>query len=124
MSLLVSQWVQENYYSNWFQEKKYQYIPKIYSCEREKFLKIFIEILNKTLPRGSTIVVSLDYYQFMTEFYSASSSVSPFTAILWCLYPVAVLVIIELLLGGGFDDDNNDDQDGGMLIPAYSRSDV
>ena len=60
----------------------------------------------------------------MTDFYSASSSVSPFTAILWCLYPVAVLVIIELLLGGGFDDDNNDDQDGGMLIPAYSRSDV
>jgi len=45
----------------------------------------------------------------MTEFYSASSSVSPLTAILWCLYPVAVLVIIELLLGGGFDDDNNDD---------------
>ena len=60
----------------------------------------------------------------MTEFYSASSAVSPFTAILWCLYPVAVLVIIELLLGGGFDDDNNDDQDGGMLIPAYSRSEV
>ena len=58
----------------------------------------------------------------MTDFYSASSSVSPFTAILWCLYPIAVLVIIELLLGGGFDDDNNDDQDGGMLIPAYSRS--
>ena len=60
----------------------------------------------------------------MTEFYSASSSVSPFTAILWCLYPIAVLVIIELILGGGFDDDNNDDQDGGMLIPAYSRSNV
>ena len=60
----------------------------------------------------------------MTEFYSASPSVSPLTAILWCLYPVAVLVIIELLLGGGFDDDNNDDQDGGMLIPAYSRSSV
>ena len=59
----------------------------------------------------------------MTEFYSASSSVSPITAILWCLYPIAVLVIIELLLGGGFDDDN-DDQDGGMLIPAYSRSDI
>ena len=60
----------------------------------------------------------------MTDFYSASSSVSPFAAIIWCLYPVAVLVIIELLLRGGFDDDNNDDQDGGMLIPAYSRSDV
>ena len=59
----------------------------------------------------------------MTDFFSSSSAVSPFTAILWCLYPIAVLVIIELLLGGGFDDDN-DDQDGGMLIPAYSRSDV
>ena len=60
----------------------------------------------------------------MTDLYAASSSVSPLTAILWCFYPVAILIIIELLLGGGFDDDNNDDQDGGMLIPAYSRSNV
>ena len=59
----------------------------------------------------------------MTDFYLASSTVSPFAAILWCLYPIALLVILELLLGGGFDDDN-DDQDAGMLIPAYSRSDV
>ena len=59
----------------------------------------------------------------MTDLYLSSSSVSPLTAILWCLYPLAVLVIIELLLGGGFDDDN-DDQDGGMLIPAYSRPNV
>ena len=59
----------------------------------------------------------------MTDLYSASSSVGPFTAILWSLYPIAVLVLIELLLGGGFDDDN-DAQDGGLLIPAYSRSDV
>ena len=60
----------------------------------------------------------------MTEIYLASSSLTAITAILWCLYPIALLVIIELLLGGGFDDDNNDDQDGGMLIPAYSRSNV
>ena len=60
----------------------------------------------------------------MTDLYSASSSVSPLTAILWCLYPISLLVIVELLLGGGFDDDNNDDQDGGMLIPAYSRSNI
>ncbi len=59
----------------------------------------------------------------MIDLYSASTSVNPFTAIIWCFYPVAVIIIIELLLGGGFDDDN-DDQDGGMLIPAYSRSDV
>ena len=60
----------------------------------------------------------------MTELSLTSTLVSPLTAILWCLYPIAVLVIIELILGGGFDDDNNDDQDGGMLIPAYSRSNV
>ena len=55
----------------------------------------------------------------MTEFYSATSSISPFSAILWCFYPIAILVLVELFLGGGFDDDN-DDQDGGMMIPAYS----
>ena len=60
----------------------------------------------------------------MSELYSACFSISPLSAILWCLYPVAILVIIELILGDGFDDDNNDDQDGGMLIPAYSRSNV
>ena len=56
----------------------------------------------------------------MADYYS-SSSISSFTAILWCFYPIAILVILELLLGEGFDDDN-DDQDGGMLIPAYSSS--
>ena len=60
----------------------------------------------------------------MTDLYSTSSSITPLAALLWCLYPVALLVIIELLLGGGFDDDNNDDQDGGMLIPAYSSSNI
>ena len=49
----------------------------------------------------------------------SSSSISPLVAILWCLYPIGILVLIELVLGGGFDDDN-DDQDGGMLIPAYA----
>ena len=58
----------------------------------------------------------------MNELYTTSSSISPIAVLLWCLYPMAILVIIELLLGGGFDDDNNDDQDGGMLIPAYSGS--
>ena len=60
----------------------------------------------------------------MTDLYSVTSSTNHLTAILWCFYPVALLVIIELLLGGGFDDDNNDDQDGGMLIPAYSSSKI
>jgi len=60
----------------------------------------------------------------MIDLYSDSTTISSFTALLWCLYPISILVIIELLLGGGFDDDNNDDQDGGMLIPAYSKSNV
>ena len=60
----------------------------------------------------------------MIDLNSVSSSVSPFIALLWCFYPICALVIIEILLGGGFDDDNNDDQDGGMLIPAYSRSNI
>ena len=55
----------------------------------------------------------------MTEFYSTASSISPLSAILWCFYPIAILILVELFLGGGFDDDN-DDQDGGMMIPAYS----
>ena len=55
----------------------------------------------------------------MTELYITTSSVNPLTAILWCFYPIAILVLVELFLGGGFDDDN-DDQDGGMMIPAYS----
>ena len=60
----------------------------------------------------------------MTDLYTTSTSISPITAILWCLYPLAILIVVEILLGGGFDDDNNDDQDGGMLIPAYSSSKI
>ena len=57
----------------------------------------------------------------MTEFYTTSSSLSPLSAILWCFYPIAILVLVELFLGGGIDDDN-DDQDGGMMVPAYSSA--
>tara|TARA_B100000212_G_scaffold258968_1_gene198971 strand:- start:367 stop:549 length:183 start_codon:yes stop_codon:yes gene_type:complete len=51
----------------------------------------------------------------------STTSISPIVALLWCLYPIGALVLIELILGGGFDDDN-DDQDGGMLIPAYANA--
>ena len=57
----------------------------------------------------------------MEYFTASSSSISPLIAILWCLYPIGILILIELALGGGFDDDN-DDQDGGMLIPAYASA--
>ena len=51
-----------------------------------------------------------------------NSSISPIMALIWCFYPIAILILVELILGGGFDDDNNDDEDGGMLIPAYSSA--
>ena len=57
----------------------------------------------------------------MENLTTGSSSISPVVAILWCLYPIGILILIELVLGGGFDDDN-DDQDGGMLIPAYAKA--
>ncbi len=60
----------------------------------------------------------------MNDIYQTSSVITPLTAIVWCFYPVALLILVELLLGGGFDDDNNDDQDGGMLIPAYSSNKI
>ena len=57
----------------------------------------------------------------MENLIDTTNSISPIVAILWCLYPISILVILELALGGGFDDDN-DDQDGGMLIPAYAST--
>ena len=57
----------------------------------------------------------------MNNFFDTTGSLSPLIAILWCLYPIGILILVELALGGGFDDDN-DDQDGGMLIPAYASS--
>ncbi len=41
-------------------------------------------------------------------------TISAWQAILWCFYPMAVLVGLELL-ARAFDDD--DDQDGGKMIP-------
>ena len=71
--------------------------------------------------RVSTYLKILNYYLIMENFIDSSSSISPIVALLWCFYPIGILVLFELLLGGGIDDDN-DDQDGGMLIPAYAAS--
>ena len=57
----------------------------------------------------------------MENLFDTNSSITPLIAILWCFYPIGILVLFELLLGGGIDDDN-DDQDGGMLIPAYAAT--
>ena len=41
----------------------------------------------------------------MTDFYS-DTEISPLTAILWCFYPMSILVLFALLTGGGFDDNS------------------
>ena len=48
---------------------------------------------------------------------SAGSDISPFTAILWCFYPIGIVVFIELFLRAKDDDD--DDQGGGIMTPVY-----
>ena len=47
---------------------------------------------------------------------SASHEISPFMAILWCLYPIGILVFFELLMGSQDDDD---DEGGGVMTPVY-----
>ena len=44
---------------------------------------------------------------------SSSENISALKAILWCFYPMAVLVALELL-SRTLDDD---DQDGGKMVP-------
>ena len=51
----------------------------------------------------------------MGDFVAATDSISPFTAIIWCFYPVGVLVGIELFLRA-INNDDDDDQDGGKGI--------
>ena len=50
----------------------------------------------------------------MSDLSAASDTISPLMAVLWVLYPMTALVLIELLLRAFNDDD--DDQDGGKGI--------
>ena len=55
----------------------------------------------------------------------AVSEISPTVAILWCLYPIGALVLIELVLRT-FNDDDDDDFQGGKGVkvaqPVYAPS--
>ena len=51
----------------------------------------------------------------MGDLVAASDSISPLTAILWCFYPMAALVLIELLLRA-FNDDDDDDGGKGVRV--------
>ena len=45
-------------------------------------------------------------------------SLSISKAVLWCFYPIACVVLLELLARALPDDD--DDHGGGKMIPAYN----
>ena len=47
---------------------------------------------------------------------SPTHEISPFLAILWCFYPIGILVFFELLMGS--QDDDADDQGGGVMSPV------
>tara|TARA_B100002019_G_scaffold271272_1_gene265543 strand:- start:1202 stop:1369 length:168 start_codon:yes stop_codon:yes gene_type:complete len=52
----------------------------------------------------------------MTEL--ATNSYPYWKAILWCFYPMSVLVLVELFLRS-VNDDDDDDQGGGVMTPVY-----
>ena len=59
----------------------------------------------------------------MGDLVAASDSISPLTAILWCFYPMAALVLIELIMRAVNDDDDDDFQGGkgvriGQAVPV------
>ena len=51
----------------------------------------------------------------MSDLVAAQDSISPLVAVLWVLYPMAALVLIELLLRA-FSNDDDDDTNGGKGI--------
>ena len=52
---------------------------------------------------------------FPTETYTVGSSF----AMLWVLYPMTILVGIELFLRAFSNDDDDDDEGGGVMTPVY-----
>ena len=48
----------------------------------------------------------------------AENSISPFMAIMWCFYPVAFVVGLELFLRA-LNDDDDDDEGCGVMSPVY-----
>ena len=54
----------------------------------------------------------------MGEFNIAVDSFPIWKAILWCFYPVTILVGMEMFLRLSNDDDD-DDEGGGVMTPVY-----
>ena len=63
----------------------------------------------------------------MSDLYQVAESVSIFKVVLWCFYPMAAVVLIELLLRAVNDNDDDDFGGGkgvmvGDMQPAYAPS--
>ncbi len=58
----------------------------------------------------------------MSDFVAAQDSISPLVAVLWVLYPMTALVLIELLLRAINNDDDDDDGGKGIRVqqPVYA----
>ena len=52
----------------------------------------------------------------MSDYLAASDTISPLVAVLWVLYPMTALVLIELLLRAFTDDDDDDNGGKGIRI--------
>ena len=64
----------------------------------------------------------------MSDLLAAQDSISPLTAVLWVLYPMTALVLIELILRAIRNDDDDDDDGKGIrirsqeMVPAFAPS--
>ena len=54
----------------------------------------------------------------MPELQLASDSYPARKAIVWCFYPIGILVALEMFLRS-LNDDDDDDQGGGVMTPVY-----
>ena len=52
----------------------------------------------------------------MSDLLAAQDTISPLVAVLWVLYPMTALVLIELLLRAFTDDDDDDNGGKGIRI--------
>ena len=64
----------------------------------------------------------------MGDLSAATDTISPLTAVIWVLYPMTALVLVELLLRAFNNDDDDDDGGKGIrirsqdMVPAYAPS--
>ena len=54
----------------------------------------------------------------MPELQLAADSYPVWKAIVWCFYPIGILVALEMFLRS-LNDDDDDDQGGGIMTPVY-----